>query len=77
MKLDVHPLRVLIKALSLYDEYRQFMFTWLEENKRIFWDYWNALPPDNFSDTHFHRNPIGEKHFAQILTPEIQTLICQ
>jgi len=61
----------------VYDEYRQFMFMWSEKNKRIFWDYWNVLPPNNFSDTHFHRNPIGEMRFAQILAPKIQTLICQ
>jgi len=53
------------------------MSAWSDDNGRIFWDYWNALPPDNFSDTHFHRNPIGERYFAGLLAPEIQTLICQ
>ena len=59
-----------------YDEYRQFMFEWLEKQDSKWLDYWNAIAPENFSDQTFHRNPSGEKRFAELLAPEIKKLVC-
>ncbi|MBN2117077.1 MAG: hypothetical protein JW730_10920 [Anaerolineales bacterium] len=60
----------------VFDEYRQFMFEWAEEQDHSLLDYWNALPPDDFADQYFHRNPSGEKHFAELLAPAIKDLVC-
>jgi hypothetical protein len=59
-----------------FDEYRQFMFEWTEKQDAQWLDYWNAIAPENFSDQTFHRNPAGEKRFAELLAPEIQKLVC-
>jgi hypothetical protein len=60
----------------VYEDYRQFMFKWASEHDHILLDYWNALPPEEFADQSFHRNPSGEKRFAERLAPEIEKLAC-
>ncbi len=60
----------------IYDDYRQFMLEWTETHEHVFLDYWNALPPNDFADRNFHRNPIGEEKFAEQLASEIKNLAC-
>ena len=59
----------------VFDGYRQFMFEWSEEHDYGLLDYWDVLPPEDFVDQ-FHRNPSGEKRFAELLAPEIEKLAC-
>jgi hypothetical protein len=61
----------------IYDEYRTFISEWAEKEDRPLLDYWNALPPDGFSDQNFHRSSLGERRFAELLAPEIKKLVCQ
>jgi hypothetical protein len=60
----------------VYDEYRQFMLEWTENNTRSWLDYWDALPPQDFNDAFFHRRASGEQRFAGLLAPEIQRVAC-
>jgi hypothetical protein len=60
----------------IYDEYREFISEWVEKEDHPFLDYWNALPPEGFSDQNFHRSSLGEERFAELLAPEIKKLIC-
>ncbi len=52
------------------------MLEWTEEQDHKWLDYWNAIPPKEFSDPDFHRRSSGEKHFAELLAPEIKKLVC-
>ncbi len=60
----------------VYDEYRQFMVGWTEKYNHKWLDYWNAIPPEDFTDPYFHRRRSGEKLFAELLAPEIKKLVC-
>lgn len=60
----------------IYDDYRQFILKWTESQNRQILDYWNALPPNDFADQNFHRNPKGEKLFAELLASGIKKLAC-
>ena len=60
----------------IYDEYRVFMTEWAENKKYPYLDYWNALPPDGFSDQNFHRSSQGEQRLAEMLIPDLKKLVC-
>jgi lysophospholipase L1-like esterase len=60
----------------VFDDYRQFMREWMAEQNYKWLDFWNAVPPEEFADQYFHRNSAGEKHFAELLAPEIKKLAC-
>jgi len=60
----------------VYDKYRQFMLEWTEKQDYKWLDYWNAIPPEDFTDPYFHRRIAGEKRFAELLAPEIKKLVC-
>ena len=59
-----------------YDAYRQWLVAWTEKEKLPLLDYWNALPPESFSDQNFHRNSSGEEQLAKLIAPEIGKLVC-
>ncbi len=59
-----------------YDDYRQFISAWAEEHNHGLLDDWNVLAAQEFADQNFHRNPSGEKHFAEVLAPAIKKLVC-
>ena len=60
----------------VFDEYRQFMLEWTKKQDFNWWDDWNIIPPEEFSDTYFHRRASGEKRFAETLAPEVKKLAC-
>jgi len=60
----------------VYDDYRQFMREWMKGQNFKWLDYWNAIPPEEFSDQYFHRNSSGERRFAELLASEIKKLVC-
>jgi hypothetical protein len=60
----------------VYDEYREFLAAWTQAHDHKLLDYWNAIPPEDFADAYFHRRLSGERHFAELLAPEIKGLVC-
>jgi hypothetical protein len=60
----------------VFDDYRQFMREWMAQQNYKWLDFWSAVPPEEFADQVFHRNAAGEKHFAELLAPEIKKLVC-
>jgi hypothetical protein len=59
-----------------YDQYRQML---LEKSNEEGWNYldlWNLLPPDEFTNTEFHRSPAGEVYMAKNIMPLILSQIC-
>jgi hypothetical protein len=60
----------------VFDDYRQFMLGWMKQQNYKWLDFWSAIPPEEFADQVFHRNSSGEKHFAELLAPEIKKLVC-
>lgn len=59
-----------------YDEYRQFISEWAGQHNHTLLDYWDALPPEDFSDAYFHLRLSGEKRFASLLAADIKKLAC-
>jgi len=59
-----------------YDAYRTSLADWTEKSKIPYFDDWNVLPTSEFANDTFHRDPLGEKHFASILAPVIQQIAC-
>lgn len=59
-----------------YDEYRQFMLGWTGRRNHLWLDYWDALPPADFTDQYFHRRASGERRFAELIIPELRQLAC-
>lgn len=60
----------------IFDEYRQYIFEWMTKQKQSYLDFWDAIPSTGFADQAFHRNPMGEKRFADLLIPALQRLTC-
>ncbi|MCC6261225.1 MAG: hypothetical protein IT311_10215 [Anaerolineales bacterium] len=59
-----------------YDEYLQYLQTWMSAHQREYLDAWNLVPSSEFTDTPFHRTPKGEKILAEYIIPQIQKLAC-
>lgn len=59
-----------------YDAYRQALTQRMNAQDFSFYDYWNVLPAAEFANNVFHRDPQGEKHFANILSPILQEFSC-
>ena len=60
----------------IYNDYRKFMFDWAKKEDHKLLDYWNALPPEYFSDPNYHRNSSGEKKLAEVLAGEVRNFVC-
>jgi hypothetical protein len=60
-----------------YDAYRSALTNWITPTGYEYYDYWNAIPPEEFANAVFHRDPIGEAHFAQLVAPRIQDTSCR
>lgn len=59
-----------------YDAYRKALTDWIQMKGYAFFDYWNALPVEEFGNEVFHRDPNGELHFAELLAPHIVNAAC-
>lgn len=60
-----------------YDAYRAALTDWMTREGYAFHDYWNALPVDVFANEVFHRDPRGERLFAEMLAPRILEASCK
>lgn len=59
-----------------YDAYRDALIKWMNIKGYAFFDYWNAVPVEEFGNEVFHRDPRGELRFAQLLAPHIIEASC-
>lgn len=60
----------------VYDAYRRSLAEWMASHGYPFYDYWDALPADEFSNTMAHRDPNGEARFASLLAPLVRQHSC-
>ena len=61
----------------LYDQYRKILFDWAQTNHQPYFDAWNSVPDNEFTDTPFHLSGDGEKQLASVLIPAILRLSCR
>jgi hypothetical protein len=54
-----------------YDEYRVLLADWCREQQVPFFDLWDLIPSDEFSNSAIHRTPRGEQMLADRLGVEI------
>ena len=59
-----------------YDAYRQAFAKWMDKRGYPFYDFWDALPADEFSNDMAHRDPNGEARFASLLAPILREFSC-
>jgi len=59
-----------------YDQYRDLMKAQAEQNHWNYKDYWNLLPPTEFSDSAVHRTANGEKMVAKKIGELILETAC-
>jgi hypothetical protein len=50
-----------------YDQYRTLLADWCFRNRTVLIDYWDLLPPEEFSNSAIHRTPAGEQLLADRL----------
>lgn len=51
-----------------YDQYRQMMAESAEAGRWNYLDLWDAIPPEEFTDTPVHLSPEGSRQYANILS---------
>lgn len=54
-----------------YDQYRALLAETAVANNWPYLDLWDAIPPDEFTDTPVHLTPAGTRQFAGLLADEI------
>lgn len=55
-----------------YDEYREALDHFSSEQNMVYLDYWNLVPPEEFTNTAIHTTPQGVGLLAGELVPQIQ-----
>lgn len=60
-----------------YDQYREIVSTQVQISSWPYLDLWNALPPENFTDSALHLNAQGEQQLAGQVNPALFSLICK
>ena len=60
-----------------YDEYRTRIGQWMKEQNLPYDDFWNIIPPSEFTDSPLHLMPEGERQLAARLAPAILNLACK
>ena len=51
----------------IYDEYRTFLATTAAQNGWPYLDLWDAIPPEEFTDTPVHLTPAGTRQLAGLI----------
>ncbi len=59
-----------------YDAYRSATAEWMTKQGYVYYDYWDAIPSTEFANDMFHRDPLGEGRFANLLSAHIQEFSC-
>ncbi|RLD07927.1 MAG: hypothetical protein DRI65_03615 [Chloroflexota bacterium] len=55
-----------------YDEYREALDLFSSDQDLIYLDYWNLVPPEEFTNTAIHTTPQGVRLLSGELVPHIQ-----
>jgi hypothetical protein len=58
-----------------YDQYRTLLNEQAQNNGWHYLDVWNAIAPENFTDTPVHLNPAGSAEYARLVGPAILDVI--
>lgn len=59
-----------------YDQYRELMNMESERNNWVYRDFWDILPPTEFTDSAVHRTVNGEKKLAEKIAEVILEMAC-
>jgi hypothetical protein len=59
-----------------YDQYRQFLRSFVFQSGWNYLDLYNSIPYDDFTNTNLHLNPSGEVKLAKTLEPTILHVEC-
>lgn len=54
-----------------YDEYRELMKAQVEAEGWTYLDFWDAIPPEEFTDTPVHLTPNGSRLFAELISAAV------
>jgi hypothetical protein len=57
-----------------YDQYRQLLGEKAQSEGWFYLDLWDAVPPQEFTDTPVHLTPQGSRQIAEFITPLIQNM---
>ena len=57
-----------------YDEYRNILQTYTEDNNKLYLDLWDLVPADEFTNSAIHLTPEGETLLANAVAAEIQNI---
>jgi len=60
-----------------FDDYRSMMSEQSVENNWNYFDYWNAIDPDEFTNSAIHMTPEGTRQFAQMITDAILEFVSE
>ena len=60
-----------------YDEYVNYLDIFMEDRAYPYINAWDKLPSSEFTDSPFHRTPLGEKLLAELIAPELLDLACK
>jgi hypothetical protein len=60
-----------------YDAYRELLIEAAAANDWPLLDVWDALPPDEFTDSPVHTTPAGSRQLAELLIPAVLDLLAE
>ena len=60
-----------------YDEYRQLMQAQSENSAWLYSDFWNVVPPDEFTNTAVHLSPYGTSILAEVISRSLPKILYQ
>lgn len=58
-----------------YDQYREMLAETAVAQSGNYLDLWDAISPDEFTDTPVHLTPAGSKQYADLIAPKLMELI--
>jgi hypothetical protein len=58
-----------------YDQYREQLAAFAAAQDRPYLDLWDAIPPEEFSDTPVHLTAVGNRLYAEIVAQAIQQIL--
>ena len=60
-----------------YDQYREQLAAFAATQDRPYLDLWDAIPPEEFSDTPVHLTAVGNRLYAEIVAEALQPILKQ
>jgi hypothetical protein len=60
-----------------YDQYREYLGAWMQQNGRAYLDLWDLVPPADFGETPLHLTAAGEAQLATRIAAELAAAPCR